>query len=51
MRLQPHINAASEITNEYVVPPEEDYSAYTQNNGSGEPVEISEEFIVTGGDN
>ncbi len=51
-----HINAASEISNEYVVPPEEDYSAYTQDSvthdaqESDEPVEIQEDFGVTGGE-
>lgn len=50
-----HINPVSEISNEYVVPPEEDYSAYAdfsaqQGSDSQEPFEIAEEFIVTGGD-
>lgn len=51
-----HINAVSEISNEYVVPPEEDYSAYTQDHRSAdlqdnsEPVEVQEDFNVTGGE-
>ena len=51
-----HINAVSEISNEYVVPPEEDYSAYAQESiasvsqDSGEPVEVDEDFNVTGGE-
>ncbi len=51
-----HINAVSEISNEYVVPPEEDYSAYAQDQQStdlqenGDPVEIQEDFSVTGGE-
>ncbi len=51
-----HINAVSEISNEYVVPPEEDYSAYAQDRQStdsqenSEPVEILEDFNVTGGE-
>lgn len=50
-----HINPVSEISNEYIVPPEEDYSAYTgfsaeQDSGEQEPVEIAEDFILTGGD-
>lgn len=40
-----HINAASEITNEYVVPPEEDYSAYVADPESAQP---DSEFIMTG---
>ncbi len=52
-----HINPVSEISNEYVVPPEEDYSAYA---GIGEAQDaasdndilvIEEEFIVGGGEN
>ncbi len=51
-----HINPVSEISNEYVVPPEEDYSAYTNVNAQNdsvfeqEPIELAEEFIITGGD-
>ena len=51
-----HINAVSEISNEYVVPPEEDYSAYAQDHRSAdlqdnsEPVEVQEDFNVTGGE-
>ncbi|MBQ7838189.1 MAG: cell division ATP-binding protein FtsE [Clostridia bacterium] len=52
-----HINPISEISNEYVVPPEEDYSAYAAQNAAAsqtaensEPVETSEEFIVPGGE-
>lgn len=52
-----HINPVSEISNEYVVPPEEDYSAYAAQNAvasqaaeNSEPVETSEEFIVPGGE-
>ncbi len=50
-----HINPVSEISNEYVVPPEEDYSAYAglsaeQASAEEEPFEIAEEFILTGGD-
>lgn len=50
-----HINPVSEISNEYIVPPEEDYSAYTgfsaeQDSGEQELVEIAEDFILTGGD-
>ncbi len=50
-----HINPVSEISNEYVVPPEEDYSAYAglgaeQSSADEEPFEIAEEFILTGGD-
>ncbi len=53
-----HINPVSEIENEYVVPPEEDYSAYTQgtsaqasvNDGdaSAEPADI---YVTAGGEN
>ncbi len=39
-----HINAASEITNEYVVPPEEDYSAYVEDSS----VQTDSEFIMSG---
>ncbi len=51
-----HINPISEMSNEYVVPPEEDYSAYT---GISEAVDApqenpveqaEEEFIIAGGD-
>ncbi|MBQ3007278.1 MAG: cell division ATP-binding protein FtsE [Clostridia bacterium] len=51
-----HINAVSEVSNEYVVPPEEDYSAYTQSRQTpesqedSEPLEIQEDFSVAGGD-
>lgn len=51
-----HINAVSEISNEYVVPPEEDYSTYTQDRQPDElqededPVEVQEDFSVTGGE-
>ena len=50
-----HINPVSEISNEYVVPPEEDYSAYAafiaeQSSADDEPFEIAEEFVLTGGD-
>lgn len=51
-----HINPMSEISNEYVVPPEEDYSAYSGISeavevSSENPVELSEEeFIIAGGD-
>ncbi len=44
-----HINPVSELENAYVVPPEEDYSAYA--GGVDAPVEIAEDFIVTGGEN
>ena len=45
-----HINAVSEIEHQYVVPPEEDYSAYTQQSlNDYAPVEITEDFIMTGG--
>ncbi|MBR6785984.1 MAG: cell division ATP-binding protein FtsE [Clostridia bacterium] len=52
-----HINAASEIANEYVVPPDEDYTAYI---GETEAVEVAvevpnevqaEEITVEGGEN
>ena len=47
-----HINPVSEMENQYVVPPEEDYSAYSQQPSSdAAPVEVTEDFIVTGGDN
>ena len=51
-----HINPISEISNEYVIPPEEDYSAYTNVSDSEDflqsnPVEVAEEeFIIAGGD-
>ena len=48
-----HINPMSEISNEYVVPPEEDYSAYSGITEASEetPVEVlGEEFIMAGGD-
>ncbi len=50
-----HINPMSEISNEYVVPPEEDYSAYTGISEAEEPVGnsvemVEEEFIIAGGD-
>lgn len=45
-----HINPVSEIEHQYVVPPEEDYSAYAQQPVSdAAPVEITEDFIMTGG--
>ncbi len=46
-----HINAASEISTEYVVPPEEDYSAYT-NAPAAEEENAAEEidFSVIGGE-
>ena len=49
-----HINAASEISNEYVVPPDEDYSVYSEPEKSAEPfadipVEHIEEVTVNGG--
>ena len=49
-----HINPVSEIENQYVVPPEEDYSAYAQvqiPESEAIPVEITNDFIVTGGEN
>ena len=47
-----HINPVSEIEHQYVVPPEEDYSAYAQQTaGDAAPVEITEDFIMTGGNN
>lgn len=49
-----HINPVSEIENQYVVPPEEDYSAYAgvqMPDGNAAPAEITEDFIVTGGEN
>ena len=49
-----HINPVSELENAYVVPPEEDYSAYAgaqMPDGGMAPVEITDDFIVTGGDN
>lgn len=52
-----HINPISEIENEYVVPPEEDYSAYTQGTPAqasededGAPVEVTENFAAAGGE-
>ena len=50
-----HINPVTEIGNEYIVPPEEDYSAYVQPDEgrdvySGAPVEVAEDFVVTGGE-
>ena len=50
-----HINPMSEISNEYVIPPEEDYSAYTGISEAEEPDEVpvelvEEEFIIAGGD-
>ena len=44
-----HINAASEITNEYVVPPDEDYSAYVSR--SDAPADDAEESQSEGGEN
>lgn len=49
-----HINPVSELENAYVVPPEEDYSAYAgahMPDGCEAPVEITEDFIMTGGEN
>ncbi len=52
-----HINPVSEISNEYVVPPEEDYSAYAGVGGvqdtasDNEILVIEEEFITSGGEN
>ena len=49
-----HINPVSEIENEYVVPPEEDYSAYAQDTEARIEDEIyaaAEEAIAAGGDN
>ncbi len=49
-----HINPVSEIENEYVVPPEEDYSAYAQDTEIQlveEIVVAEEETIAAGGDN
>lgn len=52
-----HINAASEIANEYVVPPDEDYTAYIAETDAAEaPVEIpveaqAEEAVAEGGEN
>lgn len=51
-----HINPVSEIENEYVIPPEEDYSAYTDtgyeqaDQPETEILEIAEEFITSGGE-
>ena len=50
-----HINPVSEIENEYVVPPEEDYSAYTQvvsaqESGVDMPVEATEDYVAAGGE-
>lgn len=49
-----HINAASEITNEYVVPPEEDYSAYVEDPATAQPdsdfIMMGEEFNADGGE-
>ena len=48
-----HINPVSELENAYVVPPEEDYSAYAQVQAadvSDVPVDIPNDFIVTGGE-
>jgi ABC-type methionine transport system ATPase subunit len=50
-----HINAASEISNEYVVPPEEDYSAYAEYEQelqqADETVEVAveDDIIMSGG--
>ena len=47
-----HINAASEISNEYVVPPDEDYTAYVSATDIDATVEIqAEESTVKGGEN
>ena len=49
-----HINPVSEIANEYVVPPEEDYSAYAEPEQEAQPevetAEGEEEFIMSGGE-
>ncbi len=51
-----HINPISEMSNEYIVPPEEDYSAYTGvTEESDSPEEnsvemVEEEFVIAGGD-
>ena len=48
-----HINPVSELENAYVVPPEEDYSAYAQVQAvdvSNVPADIPNDFIVTGGE-
>lgn len=50
-----HINAASEISNEYVVPPDEDYSIYSEPEAAAAsyddiPVEHIEEVTVNGGE-
>ena len=44
-----HINAASEIANEYVVPPDEDYTAYIAETDNVEAP--AEEIVVEGGEN
>lgn len=44
-----HINAASEITNEYVVPPDEDYSAYVSR--SDAPADDADDSQDEGGEN
>ncbi|MBO5410875.1 MAG: cell division ATP-binding protein FtsE [Clostridia bacterium] len=48
-----HINAASEISNEYVVPPEEDYSAYIDGPDAVQIdsgyIQAGEEFTTDGG--
>lgn len=47
-----HINPVSEIEHQYVVPPEEDYSAYAQQlSNDAVPVEVTEDFMMTGGNN
>ena len=47
-----HINPVSEIEHQYVVPPEEDYSAYAQQlSNDAAPVEVTEDFMMTGGNN
>lgn len=50
-----HINAASEISNEYVVPPDEDYTVYAQTAPAQAdyeeiPVETLDETTVNGGE-
>lgn len=50
-----HINAASEISNEYVVPPDEDYTVYAQTAPAQTdyeeiPVETLDETTVNGGE-
>ena len=44
-----HINAVSEVTNDYVVPPEEDYSAYVSAIPSDFADEASGDEVSTSG--